>query len=47
MSELFVVGLSWRTAKVAVREKLAFREDEIADTLHALTHDLPVSEALS
>jgi len=46
MSELFVVGLSWRTAKVAVREKLAFREDEIADTLHALTHDLPVSEAL-
>ncbi|MEO8554075.1 MAG: glutamyl-tRNA reductase, partial [Kofleriaceae bacterium] len=46
MSELFVVGISWRTAKVAVREKLAFREDEFADTLHALTHELPVSEAL-
>ncbi|HEY6038334.1 MAG TPA: hypothetical protein VIV58_28825, partial [Kofleriaceae bacterium] len=46
MSELFVVGLSWRTAKVAVREKLAFREDEITDTLNALTRELPVSEAL-
>ena len=29
MSELFVVGISWRTAPVAVREKLAFREDEL------------------
>jgi len=46
MSELFVVGLSWRTAKVAVREKLAFREDEITDTLNALIRELPVSEAL-
>jgi glutamyl-tRNA reductase len=46
MSELFVVGISWRTAKVAVREKLAFREDEVADTLHALTRELPVTEAL-
>ncbi|MEP6865209.1 MAG: glutamyl-tRNA reductase, partial [Deltaproteobacteria bacterium] len=46
MSELFVVGLSWRTAKVAVREKLAFREDEVADTLLALTRELPVTEAL-
>jgi len=46
MSELFVVGISWRTAKVAVREKLAFREDELADTLHALTGELPVTEAL-
>ncbi|MEO6773506.1 MAG: glutamyl-tRNA reductase [Kofleriaceae bacterium] len=46
MSELFVVGISWRTAKVAVREKLAFREDEVAETLYALTHELPVMEAL-
>lgn len=46
MSELFVVGLSWRTAKVEIREKLAFRDDEIAETLRALTHQLPVSEAL-
>ena len=46
MSELFVVGISWRTAKVAVREKLAFREDELAETLLAITRELPVAEAL-
>ena len=46
MSELFVVGISWRTADVAVREKLAFREDEVAATLRALTGTLPVAEAL-
>lgn len=46
MSELFVVGLSWRTAKVAVREKLAFREEELGATLLALTRELPVTEAL-
>ncbi len=46
MSELFVVGLSWRTAKVAVREKLAFREEELGETLVALTRELPVTEAL-
>lgn len=46
MSELFVVGISWRTAPVAVREKLAFREEELANTLKLLTAQLPVSEAL-
>ncbi len=46
MSELFVVGISWRTAPVAVREKLAFREDELGKTLEALTTQLPVAEAL-
>lgn len=46
MSELFVVGISWRTAPVAVREKLAFREEELATTLAALTKALPVAEAL-
>ena len=46
MSELFVVGISWRTAPVAVREKLAFREEEIADTLRALITAQPVAEAL-
>jgi glutamyl-tRNA reductase len=45
MSELFVVGISWRTAPVAVREKLAFREEELAPTLRALTKQLPVTEA--
>ncbi len=46
MSELFVVGISWRTAPVAVREKLAFPEEEIADSLRALTAAHPVAEAL-
>ena len=46
MSELFVVGISWRTAPVAVREKLAFREEEIADALRALVSGHPVAEAL-
>ncbi|MGE0868129.1 MAG: glutamyl-tRNA reductase [Kofleriaceae bacterium] len=46
MSELFVVGISWRTAPVAVREKLAFRDDELEGTLTKLVGALPVSEAL-
>jgi glutamyl-tRNA reductase len=46
VSELFVVGISWRTAPVAVREKLAFRDDELAGTLQAMTSALPVAEAL-
>lgn len=46
MSELFVVGISWRTAPVAVREKLAFRDEEIAGTLRALVGSQPVAEAL-
>ncbi|HWO19540.1 MAG TPA: glutamyl-tRNA reductase [Kofleriaceae bacterium] len=46
MSELFVVGISWRTAPVAVREKLAFREEEVPDVLRGMTGALPVGEAL-
>ena len=47
MSELFVVGISWRTAKVEIREKLAFRDEELADTLRAMKAELPeVTEAL-
>jgi glutamyl-tRNA reductase len=46
MSELFVVGISWRTAPVAVREKLAFREEELGPTLQEMTAKLPVAEAL-
>lgn len=46
MSELFVVGISWRTAPVAVRERLAFREDELMTTLKDLAGSLPVAEAL-
>ena len=46
MKDLFVVGISWRTAEVAVREKLAFRDDELAPALQAMTAGLPVAEAL-
>jgi glutamyl-tRNA reductase len=46
VSELFVVGISWRTAPVAVREKLAFRDDELAGALQGMTTELPVAEAL-
>jgi glutamyl-tRNA reductase len=46
VSELFVVGVSWHTAPVAVREKLAFREDELADVLRGAVGELPVAEAL-
>jgi len=46
VSELFVVGISWRTAPVAVREKLAFREDELATVLAKMCSHLPVAEAL-
>ncbi len=46
MTELFVVGISWRTAPVAVREQLAFPEDEIAPALQAMVGKLPVAEAL-
>jgi len=46
MSELFVVGISWHTAPVAVREKLAFREDELPTTLARITAQLPVAEVL-
>jgi len=46
VSELFVVGISWRTAPVAVREKLAFRDEEIPGALRGMTGALPVAEAL-
>jgi glutamyl-tRNA reductase len=48
VSELFVVGISWRTAPVAVREKLAFRDEEVDGTLRSLTADRTsnVAEAL-
>ena len=45
MSDIFVVGISWRTEPVAVREKLAFREEELERTLKLLTAELPVAEA--
>jgi glutamyl-tRNA reductase len=45
-SPLFVVGISWRTAPVAVREKLAFREEEIAEVLAELRSEPGVAEAM-
>jgi glutamyl-tRNA reductase len=46
MGELFVVGLSWRTAPVAVREKLAFREEEVSDVVAGLVKQPGLIEAL-
>jgi glutamyl-tRNA reductase len=44
--ELFAVGISWRTAPVAVREKLAVPDDELASVLTALRHVPAVSEVM-
>lgn len=46
LGEIFAVGLSWRTAPVAVREKLAFRDEELAATLRDILARLPVAEAM-
>lgn len=45
-SNLFVIGLSWRTAPVAVREKLAFADDELPATLQAITSLSNIGEAM-
>jgi glutamyl-tRNA reductase len=45
-AELFVVGISWRTAPVAVREKLAIPEEEAAALLAALVQAPGVREAM-
>jgi glutamyl-tRNA reductase len=45
-SNLFVIGLSWRTAPVAVREKLAFADDELSSTLQAVTSLPHIGEAM-
>jgi glutamyl-tRNA reductase len=44
--ELFVVGVSWRTAPVAVRERLAFRDDELAGAVAEVRATPPVAEAM-
>lgn len=46
MGELFVVGMSWRTAPVAVREKLAFREEEVGEVIALLVKQPSVREAI-
>jgi glutamyl-tRNA reductase len=45
VGELFVVGVSWRTAPVAVRERLAFREEELEAAIVELAAP-PVTEAM-
>jgi glutamyl-tRNA reductase len=44
--ELFVVGLSWRTASVAVREQLAFRDEEVPRALGDLLGSPDIDEAV-
>src|SRR5262249_52757487 len=46
LMELFVVGISWRTAPVAVREKLAVPDDEAGGLLEALRATPAVREAM-
>lgn len=45
-SNLFVIGVSWRTAPVAVREKLAFSDDEVPGVLGDLTALPHIGEAM-
>jgi glutamyl-tRNA reductase len=45
-AELFVVGLSWRTAPVAVRERLAIPDDDMPGLLAALRSGPGVSEVM-
>jgi glutamyl-tRNA reductase len=44
--DLFVVGVSWRTAPVAVRERLAFRDDEVDGALGDLIGSHNIEEAV-
>ena len=46
MSDFFVVGVSWRTAAVAMRERLAFTDSEVQDALAELMASPVVEEAL-
>ncbi len=45
-SELFVVGVSWRSAPVSVREKLAFHDEELQQHLHSLVGHELIDEAV-
>jgi len=44
--DVFVVGVSWRTAPVAVRERLAFRDDEVDGALSDLIGSPDIEEAV-
>ena len=45
-AEVFAVGISWRSAPVAVREKFAVPEDEVAAVLEALLQASAVREVM-
>lgn len=45
-SEVLVVGLSWRTAPVSVREKIAFHDDELGQNLNSLLQNTLIEEAV-
>lgn len=45
-SELFVVGLSWRSASVSIREKLAFHDEELESHLQNLVSHELIDEAV-
>jgi len=44
--DVFVVGVSWRTAPVGVRERLAFRDEEVDAALAELTAAPDIEEAV-
>ena len=44
--DVFVVGVSWRTAPVAVRERLAFRDEEVDRALGDLMGSPDIEEAV-
>ncbi|HEU5059756.1 MAG TPA: glutamyl-tRNA reductase [Kofleriaceae bacterium] len=44
--DVFVVGVSWRTAPVAVRERLAFRDEEVDGALGDLIASPDIEEAV-
>jgi glutamyl-tRNA reductase len=44
--DVFVVGVSWRTAPVGVRERLAFRDEEVDAALADLTAAPDIEEAV-
>ena len=44
--DLFVLGLSWRTARVALRERLAFKDEDVPPALESLRSADSIGEAM-
>ncbi len=45
-SEVFIVGLNWRTAPVSIRERVAFHDDELPEALKEILSIPIVDEAI-